>query len=97
MSRETIRLSRCGLRAPRHEPVRRSYLERLRRFRDYQVRELYEAGVRISVLARLFDLSEGEIREILLRPPRCARCGRRLRRNAPLCPECERTLRESGE
>ncbi len=97
MVKGTIKLSRCGLRAPECEPVRRSYFERLRRFRDYQVRKLYEEGVRINVLARLFDLSEGEVREILLKPPRCARCGRKLRRNVPLCSECERVLRESEE
>ncbi|WP_456482054.1 hypothetical protein [Methanopyrus sp.] len=91
---ETIKLSRCGLRAPTHEPVRRSYFERLRRYRDYQVRNLYESGVRIKVLARLFDISEGEVKEILLSPPRCARCGKPLHTNVPLCSECERVLKE---
>ncbi|WP_157665935.1 MULTISPECIES: hypothetical protein [unclassified Methanopyrus] len=90
----TIKLSRCGLRAPTCEPVRRSYFERLRRYRDYQVRELYESGVRIKVLAQVFDLSDGKIKDILLSPPRCARCGKPLRTNVPLCSECERVLEE---
>jgi len=91
--RPLVRLTRCGLMAPEHEPVRLSYLERLRRYMEYQVREAYESGIGLETVAAMFELSVPEVKRIILKRPRCVRCGRPLNSNEPFCEACAEVLR----
>ncbi len=87
-----VKLTRCGLMAPEHEPVRASYVDRLRRYMEYQVREGYESGLSLDTLAAMFELSVTEVKRILLKRPRCVRCGRPLDVNEPFCQSCAEVL-----